>query len=160
MTGEDWAAALVAAAICGLAGLLVPALIRAVPEPEPEPPPEDADPEAPEAEPKVPYAEVAAAPGLAWKAAIAAALAGGVVGWSVGWEWPLLYLVPLVPVGVALAVVDWRTRYLPTRIIAPTYAGLVRPGRWSAGWPRGTPTTWCGPAWAGCWPAGSSCCCG
>ena len=47
------------------------------------------------------------------------------VGWSIGWEWPLLYLVPLVPVGVALAVIDWRTRFLPTRIIGPTYVGLV-----------------------------------
>ncbi len=28
----------------------------------------------------------------------------------------------LVPVGVALAVVDWRTRLLPTRVIAPSYA--------------------------------------
>ena len=31
-------------------------------------------------------------------------------------------VLPLVPVGVALAVVDWRTRMLPTRLIAPTYA--------------------------------------
>jgi leader peptidase (prepilin peptidase)/N-methyltransferase len=48
-----------------------------------------------------------------------------VVGWSVGADWPLLYLVPLVPIGVALAVIDWRTRFLPTRLIAPTYVGLV-----------------------------------
>ncbi len=30
-------------------------------------------------------------------------------------------LLVLVPVGVALAVVDWRTRLLPTKVIAPAY---------------------------------------
>ena len=52
----------------------------------------------------------------------------------------------LVPVSVALAVVDWRTRLLPTRLIAPTYVVLVA---WccSAGWSPGTPTTWSGPGW-------------
>jgi leader peptidase (prepilin peptidase)/N-methyltransferase len=132
MTGQDWAAVLVAAALCAAGGLLVPMLIRSVPEPEPEPDPEP-DPEpgeeagsaAEDDEPKMPYAEVAAAPGLAWKSALAAGACGAVVGWSVGWDWSLLYLVPLVPVGVALAVVDWRTRYLPTRIVAPSYVALV-----------------------------------
>jgi leader peptidase (prepilin peptidase)/N-methyltransferase len=38
-----------------------------------------------------------------------------------GWTWSLLFLLFLVPVGVALAVVDWRTRLLPTRVIAPSY---------------------------------------
>jgi leader peptidase (prepilin peptidase)/N-methyltransferase len=130
MSGEV-AAALAAAVLCAASGLLVPALIRAVPEPDPEP---DAAPDAgaeagadagAEPEPKLPYAEVAAAPGLAWRCAVAAGGAGAVIGWSLGWAWPLLALLPLVPVGVALAVVDWRTRYLPTRIIAPTYVALL-----------------------------------
>ena len=30
-----------------------------------------------------------------------------------------------MPVSVALAVVDWRTRLLPTRVIAPTYVALI-----------------------------------
>ena len=42
-----------------------------------------------------------------------------------GWHWELLFLVYLVPVGVALAVVDWRTRLLPTRLIAPSYAVVI-----------------------------------
>jgi leader peptidase (prepilin peptidase)/N-methyltransferase len=123
-------AAALAALLCAASGLLVPALIRAVPEPAPDPAPEpdpgqDAEPDPGPEEAKLPYAEVAAAPGLAWRCAVAAGAAGAVIGWSLGWAWPLLALLPLVPVGVALAVVDWRTRYLPTRLIAPTYAALV-----------------------------------
>ena len=43
----------------------------------------------------------------------------------------LLFLLYLVPVGVALAVVDWRTRFLPTRLIAPSYVvvGAAGAGR-------------------------------
>ena len=55
--------------------------------------------------------------GLAWECALAAsAVAGGArrrvarLGLAAG-----SCLLPLVPVGVALAVVDWRTRLLPTR---------------------------------------------
>jgi leader peptidase (prepilin peptidase)/N-methyltransferase len=106
---------LVMAACCAL-GLLVPDLVRRVPEPAP-------DPEDPL--PKETYAAVASRPGLALKAALAAAFAGAVIGAAVGPEWPLLYLVPLVPICVALAVIDWRTRLLPTTVIAPTYALTV-----------------------------------
>ncbi|WP_134741646.1 A24 family peptidase [Nocardioides sp. 503] len=115
---------LVMAACCAL-GLLVPELVRRVPEPPPEPPAEPTG-EPPAA--KETYAAVAARPGLAAKAALAAALAGAVIGAVVGAHWPLLYLVPLVPICVALAVIDWRTSLLPTRVIAPTYVltvGLV-----------------------------------
>lgn len=118
---------LLAALGCGLAGLGVPALVRAVPEPVPEPVPEAAsgdDRTGDQDEPKELYADVAALPGLAWKAAAGSLLAGGAVALAVGATWHLLVLLPLVPIGVALAVVDWRTRLLPTRIIAPTY-GLV-----------------------------------
>ncbi|WP_193609056.1 prepilin peptidase [Nocardioides lijunqiniae] len=106
---------LVMAACCAL-GLLVPDLVRRVPEPAPEPG---------ELLPKETYAAVAARPGLAAKAALAAALAGAVIGAVVGPQWPLLYLVPLVPICVALAVIDWRTRLLPTTVIAPTYVLTV-----------------------------------
>lgn len=102
--------------LCGAAGLGVPALVRAVPEPV-----RDED----DTEPKEPYADIAALPGLAWKAAVASALVAGIVGAAVGATWHLLVLLPLVPVGVALALVDWRTRLLPTRIIAPTYALVI-----------------------------------
>jgi leader peptidase (prepilin peptidase)/N-methyltransferase len=44
---------------------------------------------------------------------------------SVGWSWSLLFLLPLAPIGVTLALVDWRTTLLPTRVIAPTYAVTI-----------------------------------
>jgi leader peptidase (prepilin peptidase)/N-methyltransferase len=62
---------------------------------------------------------------LAWKTALASGLSAAVMGASVGWSWSLLFLLPLAPVGVALALVDWRTTLLPTRVIAPTYAVTV-----------------------------------
>jgi leader peptidase (prepilin peptidase)/N-methyltransferase len=93
--------------------MLVPRLIAAVPEP--------AEPAAD----KQPYADIAARPGLAWQSVVICAVLGALVGAAVGATWPLLFLVPLVPVGMALALIDWRTRLLPTRIIAPTYLVLV-----------------------------------
>src|SRR5690606_28602085 len=47
------------------------------------------------------------------------------LGAVLGPDWALLFLLPLVPVLVALSVVDWRTRLLPTWLIARTYVGLV-----------------------------------
>ncbi len=112
-----------------LGGLLVPTLIARIPEPEDEPSEEseagEAVPGLPPAPPKEPYAAIAALPGLRGQAALVAAVAGGLLGWSLGWSWALLVWLPLVPIGVALAVVDWRTTLLPTRVIAPTYALVV-----------------------------------
>ncbi|WP_310526601.1 A24 family peptidase [Nocardioides sp.] len=105
--------AVLAALLCGALGVLVPRLIAAVPEPD-EP-----------ADDKQTYADIGTRPGLAWQAVLICAVIGALVGGAVGPTWPLLFLVPLVPVGVALALIDWRTRLLPTRIIAPTYVVLV-----------------------------------
>lgn len=118
----DVAAALVSAAVCGLAALGVPELIGRLPEPEPDPAYADEGP-------KEPYAAIAALPWLRVTAVLAAAVAGGLVGLATGWTWDLLLLLPLVPVGVALAVVDGRTRLLPSRIVLPaTGLGLVLVG--------------------------------
>ncbi|MDO7866908.1 prepilin peptidase [Nocardioides jiangxiensis] len=100
------------AAVAGLLGLLVPRLVRALPEPAPD---------SPSATDKVPYADLAAAPGLLWKAALASAAAGAVVGGALGADWALLFLLYLCPVGVALGYVDWRLRLLPTALIRPSY---------------------------------------
>lgn len=117
-------------ALCCALGLLVPDLIRRIPEPVADPPgptgpggPSEApeESEEPEEPPKEHYADIAELPGLATKTALASAAAGAVVGITIGLDWPLLFLVPLVPICVALAVVDWRTRLLPTKVIAPTY---------------------------------------
>jgi len=115
---------LAAAALCALVGALggwfVPGLIGRLPEPEADPD------EKPDRYPdKVRYADLAALPGLGPRCALASGLVAAAFGLALGLVWPLLYLVPLCPVGVALAYVDLRTWYLPTRIIAPTYAGLV-----------------------------------
>jgi leader peptidase (prepilin peptidase)/N-methyltransferase len=129
---------------CGILGWFVPGLIARVPEPAPESASEPvvdpvtdvvadavADPATsrrsalPPPPPKEPYAAIAALPGLAWRTALASALAGLLVGAGTGWTWSLLHLVPLVAIGVALALLDWRTTLLPTRIIAPAYALVV-----------------------------------
>ncbi|MFC7493403.1 MULTISPECIES: prepilin peptidase [unclassified Nocardioides] len=112
MSGDE-GAVVFGAALCGLAGMLVPRLVARIPE------------RLPVEEQGVSYAAVSRRPGLAWHCAVAAATAGGLVGWSVGWAWPLLFLLPLVLVGVTLAVVDWHTRLLPTVIIWPALAGTA-----------------------------------
>ena len=120
---------------CALIGLVggwfVPALIARLPEPSPEPerdpaPPGEGQPTVvhEQADRKELYADIAALPGLAWKAALASGLAAGLVGLTLGWAWPLTYLLYLCPVAVALAVVDFRSYLLPTKIIAPSY-GVV-----------------------------------
>ena len=130
-------AVLVAAVVAGAGGLLVPTLIARIPEVEPE----EADPThagsegdgtvdatAPEREPEPPpepFADIAAIPRLAVWAAVASVVAGALVGYGVGWTWGLVMWAPLVPVGVALALVDWRTRLLPTYVVRPTAAALV-----------------------------------
>ena len=116
--------------VAGLAsGLLVPRLIARIPEPGPDPEPEEPDPtdeaDPVPLEPKELYVAVAALPGLTWKAGIAAGASAALLGLVLGWEWSLLVVLPLVPISVALAVVDWRTRLLPTWVIAPTYVLTV-----------------------------------
>lgn len=76
-------------------------------------------------DPKVPYADIARSPGLAWRCALVTTLALGLVAARTGWDPVLLPLTYLAPVGVALGLVDWRTRLLPTRVIAPSYAVLA-----------------------------------
>lgn len=142
-------AALICLLACGALGWFVPHLIARIPEPEPEPAAEtgvetDAEsarqgephpdagteltagevPTAPVRD-KVAYVDIARSPGLGPRAAITSALVGAALGASTGLDWILPCLVFLTPVGVALAVVDWRTMLLPTRVIAPSYAVVI-----------------------------------
>jgi leader peptidase (prepilin peptidase) / N-methyltransferase len=128
---------------CVALGAFVPALIARIPEPVPEPAPVAAsgdehdagvpvvaerrvfDRSLPPAPDKVPYSEIAAEPRLAVWTAAWSGLVGAGFGATLGWTGALLYLVPLVPIGVALMIVDWRTTLLPTRVIHPTYALLA-----------------------------------
>lgn len=97
----DLAVGALAAAGCGVAALGVPALVRALPGPA---------------------GDVAAVPGFRSRAVLLSAVAGGLVGGAVGAAWPLLFLLPLVPVGVALGLVDATAHLLPTRLIWPSLA--------------------------------------
>ena len=111
----DLVAGAAVGALCGAGGLLVPLLVARTPEPEPV----DGD------EPKTPYAEVAARPRLKAWAVLLSLVSGGVVGLSVGWDWSLLVVAPLVPVCVALSVIDWHTHLLPSRIVLPALGAAV-----------------------------------
>jgi len=124
----------VVAALCGLIGLLavgVPALIRALPEPPPEELPEDpAEDTRLEAMlraegPKETYAHVAALPHLALWATSVAVVVNAAMGARLGAHpitWVLAFLVPVL---VALAVVDWRTRLLPRVVVLPVTGVLI-----------------------------------
>ncbi|MFM6847551.1 MAG: prepilin peptidase [Terrabacter sp.] len=116
-------AALLAALVAGLGGLLVPRLIARIPEPRPSadaPVDEGSDQPA-----KQRYADIAARPGLGVRSALVSALAGGLLGAATGIDWPLLWLVPLVPVAVALSVVDWHTKLLPRIVVLPATLAAI-----------------------------------
>ncbi|HEY1133115.1 MAG TPA: A24 family peptidase [Nocardioides sp.] len=118
-------AILVAATVSAAASAVMPAVLARVPDPEPYE--DEADADAPGAAPAAPaptyptFGELAQRPGLPLGFSVAGAVVGGLVGLYAGWSWPLAWLVVLVPVGVLLSYVDWRTYLLPTRLIYPTY---------------------------------------
>ncbi|WP_322938604.1 A24 family peptidase [Nocardioides bizhenqiangii] len=137
---EHLAAALVGLVGCGLAGALTPYLIRVLPEPPPDPEPEEGVELTPaqkarlEEPPKELYADLGRRPRLGLVAAGISAAAGAGIGAVLGWEWLLCLLLPLVPVGTLLGIVDHRTRLLPSIVVLPaTLAALVYGGvRWAA----------------------------
>lgn len=105
-------AVLVGAVVGALGGALAPRLVAALPEP--------GDPV--DAQDKVSYRQLAAARGLAPSLAAASAAVCALLSWQLGWSPGLPMWLYLGVVGVVLAYIDWRTRLLPTRIIAPSYA--------------------------------------
>ena len=105
-------AVLVGAVVGALGGAFAPRLVAALPEP--------ADPV--DAKDKVSYRQLAAARGLAPSLAAASAAVCALLGWQLGWSPGLPMWLYLGVVGVVLAYIDWRTRLLPTKIIAPSYA--------------------------------------
>jgi leader peptidase (prepilin peptidase) / N-methyltransferase len=131
LASGDLVAAAAGALVGAVGGAVGPWVIARLPEPELEPEPEGGEEEqrsrlriAP-VHTKTLYADLARRPGLAWRLAVAAAVVGAILGGALGWSADLLVVLPVVPVGVWLAYVDWRTTFLPTRIIAPTYAVVV-----------------------------------
>ncbi|MGH4000625.1 MAG: prepilin peptidase, partial [Pseudonocardiaceae bacterium] len=121
----DWAVAGVCALVAAACGAAVPRVIRALSEPEPD---DSAGAASDGVGPS--YAAIATSRGGGtglgvWAAAVAGVLAGA-IGGVFGADLVLVGLVPLVPVGVALAYVDARRQLLPTRIVAPaTLAAAV-----------------------------------
>jgi leader peptidase (prepilin peptidase) / N-methyltransferase len=104
---------IVSAVLLGaVGGLLTPRVIAAVPEPEDDGHAGDA---------KILYTDLAAHPSLRFGTALASAAVCGVVAAALGWSAGLPMWLYLGVVGVALAYIDWRTRLLPTRLIAPSY---------------------------------------
>ena len=82
------------------------------------------------------YADIARRRGLRTMSSLATGVVAALVGGAVGWSPALSFLLYLAPVGVALAVVDWRTRLLPTKLIAPSYlvvVALVLVSAWAEG---------------------------
>lgn len=106
------------AAVAAAGGLAVPALLRALPQPAP------ADDLPPAEAPPPTYAAVAARPGLAPACAVLAATVAALLALVLGDDPALVGLVPLVPVGVALGVVDAHTRLLP-RVVVLTATGVL-----------------------------------
>jgi len=101
-----------AAAVSGLIAWQGPRVLAGLPEPE-EP-----------AEDKRLYAELAAAPRLAAWLALAAALAAAGVALVLEAEATVWVWTYVCAVGVLLAYVDWHTKLLPFRLVAPSY-GVV-----------------------------------
>jgi leader peptidase (prepilin peptidase) / N-methyltransferase len=107
---EELVAAAVAGLVAAAAGVQVPALLARLPEPK-EP-----------ADDKPLYADLAATPRLGVWCAIVSGVAAAVLGAVLGIDAALPAWVYLCVVGVALSFIDWRTKLLPFRIVAPSYA--------------------------------------
>lgn len=109
----DWGAHLDTVAFAALSGALfgwfIPVLVARLPEP--------AEPD----EEKIAYAELGTQAGMPWWTGLWTALVAGLIAASLGWSWALLVLLPLVPIGVALGWIDYRTKLLPKLIIGPSY---------------------------------------
>jgi leader peptidase (prepilin peptidase)/N-methyltransferase len=109
---EHVAAGAVAAVVAAALAWLGPRVVARLPEPE-EP-----------AADKRPYADLGAVPGLAARLALVAAVAAGSVGLVLGASATVTVWVYVCAVGVVLSYVDWHTRLLPYRLVAPSY-GVV-----------------------------------
>jgi leader peptidase (prepilin peptidase)/N-methyltransferase len=102
-----------AALVAALIGAAGPWILRRIPEPD--------DPDAD----KAPYAVLAGTRGLTIGLAIAAAVMAGVVAWRIDHPELVPVWVLIAGVGSWLIFIDWRTRLLPTAIVAPTYLATL-----------------------------------
>ena len=152
MTGEPLLSALACGLAAAVGAMLLPRIIAALPEPAPADPvsrPAEADASlaageeavatAPPVGTKVLYVELGTAPWLGARLALAAGLVAAAMGASRGWQADLPVWVFLAVLGVGLGYIDWRTRLLPSRLVAPAYGvvgalvGIAAATTWSSG---------------------------
>jgi leader peptidase (prepilin peptidase)/N-methyltransferase len=98
-----------AAVLAALLGWIAPQVVADLPEP--------AEP----AEDKRAYSELGAVAGLGLRLSTIAALAAAGVGLVLGIDAVVAVWIYVCAVGTVLAYVDWHTRLLPFRLVAPSY---------------------------------------
>lgn len=147
---NDLVVGLGAAVACGTVGAFLPVVLARLPEPGPDEVRLGLEAAAREREltdrerrrlaepPKEPYPVMAGRPGLAVRLALVAAVAGGLVGLAVGWDDDLALVLPLVPPGVLLGLVDLWARLLPALLVRSMVAWCLGVGvvEWLAGGDR------------------------
>lgn len=110
MIGSTAVLIAVCALLGGIGGVLVPAVVRRLPEPRLEP-----------GEEKVPYVELVRWRYLPLVTGVVAAVPAGLAAWRLGPEPILPAVVYLWVLGVALGYVDLRVHRLPNRLVLPSY---------------------------------------
>ena len=119
---------------CALLGAVMPVVVARLPQPAPLPEPEEgatltrAQQTLLDEGPVPTYAELASRPGTRLTLAMIAGVSGALLGWSLGAAWVLLLVLPLVPLGAALTLIDLRCRLLPSRLILPATALVIAYG--------------------------------
>ena len=114
-----WSVVITCTVAAGILACGLPTLVRALP------PPTDAGqsgagPSNAELDLSASYGTIAAARWFLPVGIVVSAAAAGLLGAALGADPLLVVLVPLVPLGYALAVIDGRTRLLPRRLVVPT----------------------------------------
>lgn len=119
---SSWAIAVICAAAAGILALGVPCLIRALPEPRDVPTEHD---EQGGAASSSRYAPAAEGTWVMPAGVVCSAVAAGALGLAYGSTWLLFILIPLVPIGFALALVDARTQLLPRSLVVPATLAVL-----------------------------------
>lgn len=111
-----WTVALACAAVAGVLACGVPTLVRRLPVPADA---GESDAGAAGGSDSVSYAAIAAERWFLPVGVVVSVVGAGLLGAAMGADPLLVVLVPLAPLGYALAVIDARTRLLPRRLVVP-----------------------------------------
>ncbi len=127
----DLLVGLVAGVVCAAGAVAMPHVVARLPEPAPAPEPaEGVDPTAAQQTlldegPKEPYVDMARSTGFVRAVVLTAGVSGALLGGALGAQWTLLLVLPLAPLGAALALIDLRSRLLPSRLVLPATAACL-----------------------------------